>query len=191
MTDQALTARDPLPHRPRRVLVAGVSGTGKTTLAARLAPLLGVGHTEVDALFHGPGWVRRAEFEADVAALVRRPGWVTEWQYADAREVLADHADLLVWLDLPFRVTLTRVVRRTVGRRLRREELWNGNREAPLHRFLLDREHVVRWAISTRHQYAALVPAAAAARPHLVVVRLRSTAEVEAWLAGPLAAAVQ
>lgn len=191
MPDRMLTATDPLPHRPRRVLVAGVSGTGKTTLAARLSPLLGVAHTEVDALFHGPGWVPRPEFLDDVRTLVAQPGWVTEWQYATARDLLADHADLLVWLDLPFRVTLGRVVRRTVGRRLRREELWNGNREAPLHRFLLDREHVVRWAISTRHKYAELVPEAAGARPRLVVVRLRSRRDVEDWLAGPLASRVQ
>ena len=186
-----LTCRDPLPHRPRRVLVAGVSGTGKTTLAARLAPLLGVEHTEIDGLFHGPGWVPRPEFDADVRALAEQPGWVTEWQYAAARDLLADHADLLVWLDLPFRVTLTRVVRRTVGRRLRGEELWHGNVEPPLHRFLHDREHVVRWAISTRRTYAELVPRAAAARPGLVVCRLRARREVEEWLAGPLAAAVQ
>lgn len=191
MPDRMLSARDPLPHRPRRVVVAGVSGTGKTTLAGRVSTALGVPHTEIDALFHGPGWVPRPAFDDDVAALVAQPGWVTEWQYGTARGVLADRADLLVWLDLPFRVTLARVVRRTVTRRLRRQVLWNGNREAPLHRFLLDREHVVRWAISTRRKYAELVPAAATARPHLVVVRLRSTPEVEAWLAGPLADAVQ
>lgn len=186
-----LTARDPLPRRPRRVAVAGVSGTGKTTLAARMAPVLGVAHTEIDALYHGPGWAPRASFDDDVRALVAGPAWVTEWQYASAREAVADRADLLVWLDLPFRLTLARVVRRTVTRRLRREELWHGNREAPLHRFLLDREHVVRWAISTRHKYAELVPRAAAARPDLVVVRLRSRRDVEDWLAGPLAAAVR
>ena len=107
------------------------------------------------------------------------------------RVLVADHADLLVWLDLPFRVTLTRVVRRTVGRRLRGEELWHGNLEPPLHRFLLDREHVVRWAIGTRRTYAELVPRAAAARPGLLVCRLRTRREVEEWLAGPLAAAVQ
>lgn len=57
----------------------------------------------------------------------------------------------MVWLDLPYRVTLTRVVRRTVRRRLRREVLWNGNQEGPLRHVLTDPGHVVRWSISTRH----------------------------------------
>ncbi|GHD83281.1 hypothetical protein CLV85_1985 [Salinibacterium amurskyense] len=53
--------------------------------------------------------------------------------------------DDLVWLDLPFfRTTLPRVIRRTIRRAVRREELWNGNVEAPLHTFFTDREHVVK-----------------------------------------------
>lgn len=178
-----LSATDPLPQRPRRVVVAGVSGTGKTTLAAHLAGLLGTEHVEIDALFHGPGWVPRPAFAADVDAFTSRPTWVTEWQYSSARPLLAARADLLVWLDLPFRVTLRRLVRRTVRRRLRRETLWNGNREAPLHTVLLDRDHVVRWAVRTRHRLQALVPETAAEHPDLVVVRLRTQREVDLWLA--------
>ena len=44
----------------------GVSGAGKTTLAARLGRLLDVPHVEIDALFHGPGWTPREAFVADV-----------------------------------------------------------------------------------------------------------------------------
>ena len=177
-----LGATDPLPHHPRRVVVAGVSGTGKTTRAAHLALVLGTEHVEIDALFHGPGWVPRSSFADDVDAFTSQPTWVTEWQYSSARPLLVDRADLLVWLDLPFRVTLRRLVRRTVRRRFSSEPLWNGNREAPLHRFLLDRDHVVRWAIRTRHRLQELVPATAAERPDLVVVRLRTQREVDLWL---------
>jgi adenylate kinase family enzyme len=178
-----LTAADPLPHRPRRVVVAGVSGTGKTTAAARIAQALGCEHVEIDALFHGPGWQPRPTFAADVDAFTVQESWVTEWQYTSARPLLAARADLMVWLDLPFRVTLTRLTRRTLRRRLRRETLWNGNREAPLHTFLTDRGHVVRWAITTRHRLRTAVPDAATAHPGLVVVRLSSQREVDAWTA--------
>ncbi|MDT0202198.1 AAA family ATPase [Nocardioides sp. AE5] len=177
-----LGADDPLPRRPRRVLVAGVSGSGKTTLASRIGAALELPHTEIDGLFHGPGWTPRPEFDQDVATLVTQPAWVTEWQYTSARPVLAEAADLMVWLDLPFGLTLGRVVRRTVRRRIRREELWNGNREGPLWKFFTDPGHVVRWSISTRDKYREEVPATAAARPDMVVVRLRSRAEVERWI---------
>jgi adenylate kinase family enzyme len=177
-----LTATDPLPHLPRRVTVAGVSGSGKTTLAARIGDLLGLPHTEIDALHHGAEWQKRPEFEADVEAFTALDSWVTEWQYATARDLLADRADTMVWLDLPFPLVLGRVVRRTLRRRLRHEELWNGNREAPLHTFFTDPEHVVRWAISTRKKYRELVPEAAADHPGLTVVRLRRRRDVDRWL---------
>lgn len=181
---------DPLPSAPRRVLVAGVSGAGKTTLARRVAGVTGAPHTEIDALFHGPGWEPRADFLDDVRALVAREAWTTEWQYADARPLLAARADLLVWLDLPFAtLVLPRLVRRTLRRRLRREVLWNGNVEPPLWTILTDREHVVRWAVHTRGKLRARVPLLEEQAPHLVVVRLRSAREVDQWVDGPLRAA--
>jgi adenylate kinase family enzyme len=177
-----LTATDPLPHRPQRVLVAGASGSGKSTLAGRIAEILDAPHTEIDGLFHGPAWTRRPEFAADVEAFTSEAAWVTEWQYSSVRELIAERADTLVWLDLPYRLVLGRVVRRTVRRRVRREELWNGNQEPPLHTFFTDPEHVVRWSITTRNLNQERIPALAAAHPHLAVVRLRSTRDVDRWV---------
>ncbi|GAA4363954.1 AAA family ATPase [Nocardioides caricicola] len=177
-----LSATDPLPARPSRVAIAGVSGSGKSTLARRLAALLDLPHTEMDALFHGPGWTKMPTFEADVDRLVASDRWVCEWQYDYARPLIQARADLLVWVDPPFPVTLTRVVRRTVRRRVRREELWNGNREGPLHTFFTDPEHIVRWAIGTRNLYDQRIPVVAAERPDLPIVRLASSRESERWL---------
>lgn len=42
-------------ERPRRILVAGTSGSGKNTLAAALASATGLPYIELDALRHGPG----------------------------------------------------------------------------------------------------------------------------------------
>jgi len=41
----------------RRVVVVGTSGSGKTTIARRLAALLGVRHIELDSLHWERGWV--------------------------------------------------------------------------------------------------------------------------------------
>lgn len=140
---------DALPHHPRRVLVAGTSGAGTTTTADRLGHVLGVPHVEIDALFHGPGWIPREDFLADVEAFSAEPGWVTEWQYGSVRDLLADRADLVVWLDLPRALVMRQVVARTLRRRLRREVLWNGDVEPALRTVLHDPEHIVRWAWAT------------------------------------------
>ena len=179
---------DPLPARPRRILVAGTSGAGKTTVAAALSARLGVPHTDIDGLHHGPGWVPRPEFEADVAALVAAEEWVTEWQYSRVRPLLLARADLLVWLDLSRARVMSQVVRRTLRRRVRRIELWNGNLEPPLRTILTDRDHIVRWAWRTHPTTAARVRTVVASKEAPVVVRLRTRREVRGWLDGPVTA---
>jgi len=77
-----LTAQDPLPGCPRRIVVAGTSGSGKTTLAAGVGELLRVPHVEIDALFHGPGWLPRSTFEDGVRRFVAEPAWVTGFSTA-------------------------------------------------------------------------------------------------------------
>jgi adenylate kinase family enzyme len=181
-----LSAADELPSRPHRILVAGVSGAGKSTLCRRISAVTGIRYTELDGLYHGPGWTPQPEFAQNVERITAEPDWVTEWQYRAVREMLLQRADLLVWLDLPFRVTLARVVRRTVGRRARRRELWNGNIEPPLRTFFTDRDHIVRWSIRTRHKYRAMLATLEWERDGPVVVRLRSRRAVRRWVRGPL-----
>jgi adenylate kinase family enzyme len=173
---------DALPARPRRVLVAGTSGSGKTTLAARLGDALNLPHTEIDALFHGPDWKPRESFLADVDTFTRQDRWVTEWQYSAVRHLLADRADLLVWLDVPRARVMRQVIHRTLRRRLRRQVLWNGNVEPALWTVLRDPDHIVRWAWRTHAKGAERIEALQARRPDLPIVRLTSHREIRSWI---------
>ncbi|SDO13103.1 hypothetical protein [Lentzea jiangxiensis] len=175
---------DPLPHVPRRVLVAGNAGAGKSTLCQRIARQHGLRRVELDSLYWGPRWTPRPEFRADVAAFARQDAWVTEFQYNEVRPELLARADTLVWLDHPFPVVVGRLVVRTIRRRAGGVELWNGNQEPSLWSVFTDSEHILRWGPRTyrrsRTRVLALVD-------DVVVVRLRGQAQVERWLTGPLA----
>lgn len=168
----------------RRVLVAGISGCGKTTLARRLSVLIGVPHIELDALHHGPGWTVRPDFERDVAGFAATDGWVVDsFGYPSVRDLLWARVDTVVWLDLPRRTVMWRVLRRSALRAATRRELWNGNRE----RFAdwLDPEHPIRWAWS-QHAGRRIEIGRRLAEPrhaHLRAVRLRSPAQARRWLA--------
>ena len=177
-----LGADDPLDPAPRRVLVAGTTGVGKTTTAARIGAVLRLPHTEIDALYHGPGWQPRESFVADVEAYTSEPEWVTEWQYTAVRPLLAERADTLVWIDLPNHVALWRLIRRTLRRRFRRIEMWNGNVEPSLWTFFTDPGHIVRWGISTRNATRRRVPSLVREAPHLRIVRLRSQREIDRFV---------
>jgi hypothetical protein len=102
---------------------------------------------------------------------------VTEWQYAEARPVLAARADLIVWLDLPTPVVMSRVVRRTIRRARTREQLWNGNVEPGLLHALTNDEGIIRWAWKTRAKYREIVPHAG-----VTTVMLRSQRAIDTWL---------
>ena len=172
--------------RPKRILIAGTSGAGKSKLARQISGSLGLPYVEIDSLYHGPDWTPRADFETDVDAFTSQDSWVTEWQYGRVRSLLAQRAELLVWLDYPVPLVMWRVTKRTLRRWIGNEELWNGNREPGLFHALTDREGIIRWAWDTRHKTAGLVLELATSQPHLQVVRLSSPAETREWVASLL-----
>ncbi|HUQ61922.1 AAA family ATPase [Lentzea sp.] len=175
---------DPLPHVPRRVLVAGNAGSGKSTLCRHIADRHDLRRVELDSLYWGPRWTPRPEFAAEVAAFAQEDHWVTEFQYNEARPVLLRRADTVVWLDHPFTTVMTRLVGRTIRRRASRVELWNGNQESPLWSVFTDPGHILRWGWKSYRRNRARVLDLVG---EVVVVRLRGQAQVDRWLAGPLA----
>jgi len=116
----------------KRVSVVGSSGSGKSTLASELAELLDAEHIELDSLYHQPNWtpLADAEFRSLVADAIEGDCWVVDGNYGTVRDIVWDAADTIVWIDLPRRIVMTRLVRRTIGRIVLRKKLWNGNRES-------------------------------------------------------------
>lgn len=172
----------------QRVSVVGTSGSGKSTTARRLAARLDVPHVELDAIFHQPGWTElpREEFRARVEEAAAADGWVIDGNYSAVQDLVLTSADTVVWLDLPRRVVMRRVITRTLRRAITREVLWNGNREplTNLYRWAPEK-NIIRWAW-TRHPIYAKRFRDAMQDPtnaHLQFIRLRSQAEIDAFLA--------
>jgi adenylate kinase family enzyme len=171
--------------RPRRVLIAGISGSGKTTLARKLSARWDLSCCELDALHHGPEWTPRPEFAADVRAFIARDRWVTEDQYHRVLgDLLWEHADTVIWLDLPRRTIMWRVIRRSVARFVLRRELWNGNRERL--RDWVQPYHPIRWAWSQAESRGRETAERAERFPDVTVVHLRAAGEARRWLAAAL-----
>jgi adenylate kinase family enzyme len=167
----------------RRVaVIASASGNGKTTLGRALAERLGVPYVELDALVHGPNWTETpdAALRALVEPVVRSDGWVIDGTYQRKLGTLVlDAADTIVWLDLPLRVWMPRLLRRTARRVTGREKLWNDNRET-LRSAFWGRKSLFGYALWMHFDRRRRWPEELAARP---VVRLRTVAAVERWLA--------
>ncbi|GAA3272141.1 AAA family ATPase [Streptomyces lavendulae] len=169
-----------------RVLVLGITGAGKSTLARALGRRLGLPFHELDALhFAGPRWQVSATFAQDTARIAAGERWVLDGQGPEAvRDLMWERADAVVWLDFPRRVVMLRVLRRSLRRSLLRERLFGGNRER--WREWLRGDHPVWWAWS-RHADRRAEIGRRATDPRFApvrVVRLRSPREAEAWLNG-------
>ncbi len=169
----------------RRVVVVGTCGSGKTTLAARLARKLDVPHVELDALHWEPDWTEADDdrFRKRVGQAASENKWVVDGNYRLARDIVWPRADTIVWLDYSLSLVLWRLVRRTFRRIFTREELWNGNRERFLTQ-LFSRESILLWALQTYHRRRREYPELFA-RPenaHLAVVRLSSSRTADKWL---------
>jgi shikimate kinase len=165
----------------RIAIIASASGNGKTTLGRAAAQRLGVPFVELDALVHGPGWAETSddELRRRVAPIVGSDGWVIDGTYEwKLGTLVLDGADTVVWLDLPVRVWLPRLLRRTGRRLARREEIFNGNRES-LRSAFWGRRSLFAWAFRQHRARRRAWPAQLARYP---LVRLRSPEEVERWL---------
>lgn len=172
----------------QRVVVVGNTGSGKTTLARAVAAAIDAPMLELDSLKHQAGWVPLplAEFRERATAFIAGDRWVVDGNYADLRDAVWPRADTVVWLDLPRRVVMWRVTTRTLGRWVRRTELWNGNRERVRDWLSWDPERsVLRWAWLQHDAYRQMYTAAEhdVTWAHLRFVRLRSSAEVVSFVA--------
>lgn len=140
-------------------------------------------HGVYDTSLSDPANRSQPEFVDDVRAFVARPAWVCEFQYAAAKSLILDRVDAVVWLDLPTLLTMFQVTRRTLIRRVRSTELWNGNVEPPLRTIFTDPDHVVLWAWKTRDRLRGELSDQVAAQPGVQLIRLRSHRAARRWLA--------
>ncbi len=169
---------------PQRISVVGTSGSGKTTLARQISQRLAIPHVELDYLHWEPNWVEVPNdvFQKKVSQALSGNTWVVDGNYSIVRDIVWGKADTIVWLDYSLPVIMSRIVRRTLQRVVKQQEVCNGNRETWKTTF--SRDSVVLWALQTYHknrrQYALLLKKPEYA--HLQVVHLRSPASAQDWL---------
>ena len=168
--------------------MVGPTNSGKSTLAQRLAAALDAPRVELDALYWRPEWTPAPDEEFQAAILDATAGerWVVAGNYhRTAQPITWPRAALVIWLDLPLRVILPRLIRRSWRRWRTRELLWGTNTEQFWrHLMLWDKEQsLIAWQLSTHRRNRARNEAEMRDQrwSHLRFVRLRSPREIEAF----------
>lgn len=103
----------------QRVLVLGCSGAGKTTLARELAAITGLPLVHLDQHYWRPGWTEpdAETWTAQLSTLVAQPRWVMDGNYGGTLALRLSAADTAIFLDLPRRVCVGRILRRYLIKR--------------------------------------------------------------------------
>jgi adenylate kinase family enzyme len=164
----------------KRVLVIGSGGSGKTTVARRLAQRTGLPLVHLDALYWRSGWQPTPpdDWRARVQTLISREAWIIDGNYGGTLDARLDACDTVVFLDLPRLVCLWRVLKRQVSHLGRvRPELPPGCPERLSWEFL-----AWIWTYPSRRRGDILARLATLDTDKRVVI-LRSSAAIEQFLA--------
>ncbi len=171
---------------PARILVHGTTGSGKTTLGKRIAAITGAPYVELDALYWEADWVEAPVhiFRNRVAEAIAGPAWVVDGNYSVVQDLTWASADAIIWLDYSIARIYWQLLKRTLSRIVRREELWAGNREK-LRTAFFSTDSLFVWALKSHWKKRRVMPERLAEPryAHLRCTRIRSPRELERYLA--------
>ena len=136
----------------KRMVIIGVTSSGKYTLAENLARRFGHLCIELDALHWEPNWQEAPleVFRMRVKNAIRAEKWVVAGNYHVVRDLIWPQAEMIIWLDYPFLTVLWQLTRRTFLRWWTHEVLWGTNREPFWQHFKLwSQESLFHWLFKT------------------------------------------
>jgi len=171
----------------KRVVIVGVTSSGKSTLAEKLAKCFDLNYIELDALYWEPNWQAAPleVFRTRVEKATRAEKWIVAGNYHVVRDLIWPQAQAVIWLDYSLWRVVWQLTRRSFKRWWTQELLWGTNREPLWNHFKLwSNESLYNWLFQTywrrKREYPMLL--SQPGHQHLKLIRFKHPGEVEDWL---------
>ena len=113
-----------------KINIVGISGSGKSTFAKKVADKLHHPYIELDSIYWRSDWKHNPNFLTDLNSnLSANSSYVLDGNYASSDHLKWKDIDLVIWLDYSFHLSFYRCLTRTIKRLVTKECLWGSNKE--------------------------------------------------------------
>lgn len=104
-------------EKPKRILIIGSPGAGKSTLARKLARILDLPLVYLDMIYHQVDHtvLSQVEFDKQLKTELEKPDWIMDGNYARTLSERQKKADLVIYLDYPTEICL-QGIRERIGK---------------------------------------------------------------------------
>ncbi len=171
----------------KRIVIIGVTSSGKSTLAEKIAKRFDLDFIELDALHWEPNWQEAPleTFRERVHAATQVERWCVAGNYSVVRDLVWSRAQALIWLNYPFWLVLRQLVSRTYRRWRTKELLWETNHDLFWRHFKLwSKDSLIHWLFKTYWRRKRETPQLVALPEyqHLELIRFDHPQEADRWL---------
>lgn len=166
----------------RRILIYGVTGSGKTTFAELLSEKACIPWHLVDELTWEPNWtevpleIQRFRIEEICA----QDEWILDTAYAKWIDIPLARVELIVCLDYPRWLSLSRLLKRCVVRIFDKKPVCNGNRETIWNAF--SRNSIIAWHFKSFRRKRERMRLWEAQEGGPTVLRFTTSSDADTWL---------
>ncbi|WDZ50647.1 adenylate kinase [Acinetobacter vivianii] len=167
--------------------IIGTTGSGKSTFARKLADQRKLQNIELDNLLWLDDWQESSNdalfLKLKIAMENAETGWVIDGLYTRTIPMIMEKVDTVIWLDYPLHINLYRLSKRTFGRVISREKLWENSDNRESLKLMLSKESIFIWLIKSypknRKKYSDLMQNPA--YQHIQFIHLTSPKQTEAF----------